>query len=134
MIDVHLHKKPHQSGFTLIELMIVVAIIGILAAIAIPMYQDYAAKAQASEARVLLGGLKTPVQEYYFANGTLPTLASMANTTRSGRYVSSITSSITGTVVSYKATFRSTGVADTLKGKVVTLEFDTSTRKFEWKE
>ena len=55
--------KKIQQGFTLIELMIVVAIIGILAAVAIPAYQDYTAKAQASEALTLLGGLKTPVSE-----------------------------------------------------------------------
>jgi type IV pilus assembly protein PilA len=52
-----------QQGFTLIELMIVVAIIGILAAVAIPAYQDYTAKAQASEAYSLMAGLKTPYVE-----------------------------------------------------------------------
>ena len=54
-------KAQMQKGFTLIELMIVVAIIGILAAIALPAYQDYTARAQASEAVTLLGGLKTPI-------------------------------------------------------------------------
>jgi type IV pilus assembly protein PilA len=56
-------KRTIQKGFTLIELMIVVAIIGILAAIAIPAYQDYTARAQMSEALNLGGGLKTSVSE-----------------------------------------------------------------------
>lgn len=66
--------KTKQQGFTLIELMIVVAIIGILAAIAIPAYQSYVAKAQSSEAFMLMGGAKTPLVES-MAQGdcTLPT-------------------------------------------------------------
>ena len=61
--------KTVQQGFTLIELMIVVAIIGILAAVAIPAYQDYTAKAQASEGYVLLDGLKTPISEAISSTG-----------------------------------------------------------------
>jgi type IV pilus assembly protein PilA len=64
--------KKIQSGFTLIELMIVVAIIGILAAIAIPQYQNYVARAQASEALVLASGTKVAVAEFFNTNGKMP--------------------------------------------------------------
>ena len=64
--------KKVQQGFTLIELMIVVAIIGILAAIAIPAYQDYTIRAQVSEGLNLGGGAKTAVAEYYQDRGQWP--------------------------------------------------------------
>lgn len=84
-----------QKGFTLIELMIVVAIVGILSAIALPAYQDYTARAQLSEAFTLLGGVRTSVGEYLFLTGTLPNdnesagLAAAASIT--GNYVASVT-------------------------------------------
>ncbi|WP_304941582.1 pilin [Marinobacterium rhizophilum] len=64
--------KMVQKGFTLIELMIVVAIIGILAALAIPAYQDYVARSQASEALTITDGLKVAIQEHYATEGVCP--------------------------------------------------------------
>ncbi|ENW5088616.1 pilin, partial [Neisseria gonorrhoeae] len=58
-----------QKGFTLIELMIVIAIVGILAAVALPAYQDYTARAQVSEAILLAEGQKSAVTEYYLNHG-----------------------------------------------------------------
>jgi type IV pilus assembly protein PilA len=69
--------KKQQSGFTLIELMIVVAIIGILAAIAIPSYMDYTKKARVSEGLNLSGAVKAGVSEYYASNNAWPTTNAM---------------------------------------------------------
>ncbi len=84
-----------QQGFTLIELMIVVAIIGILAAIAIPAYQDYTIRAQVSEGLNLSGGAKAAVTEFFQDRGTLPADNSTAgladNTEIQGKYVDQVT-------------------------------------------
>ena len=65
-------KRTMQKGFTLIELMIVVAIIGILAAIALPAYQDYTKRTHVSEGLTLAGGAKASVTEYYSSQGNFP--------------------------------------------------------------
>ena len=81
-----------QQGFTLIELMIVVAIIGILAAIAIPAYQDYTIRAQVSEGLNLSGGAKAAVTEYFQDRGLMPTNNSQAGLENNiqGKYVSQV--------------------------------------------
>ncbi|ROR29711.1 pilin [Inmirania thermothiophila] len=85
--------KRTQQGFTLIELMIVVAIIGILAAIAIPAYQDYTIRAKMSEVINVLTPAKASVSEYYISEGIMPADATAAgiNTGTQGNYVSSMT-------------------------------------------
>lgn len=70
--------KQVQKGFTLIELMIVVAIIGILAAVALPAYQDYTTRAKVSECVGMISACKTAVTEYYSSQGQMPTSASLA--------------------------------------------------------
>lgn len=65
--------KTMQKGFTLIELMIVIAIIGILAAIALPAYQDYTKRSRVSEGLSLAGGVKSALTEYYASNNAWPT-------------------------------------------------------------
>jgi type IV pilus assembly protein PilA len=81
-----------QAGFTLIELMIVVAIVGILAAIAIPAYQNYTIRAQVTEGLSIGDGWKTAIAEYYANTGVWPVQANLTGTTISlGKYESSVT-------------------------------------------
>ena len=68
-----------QKGFTLIELMIVIAIVGILAAVALPAYQDYTVRAKISEGMARASEAKTAVTEYYSSTGTIPVAANISN-------------------------------------------------------
>jgi type IV pilus assembly protein PilA len=102
--------KVIQKGFTLIELMIVVAIIGILAAIAIPAYQDYTIRAQVTEGLNLGGAVKVAVAEFFANTGTWPADLTTQTTglgftsLPSGKYVSKVDVA-TGTIkITYSAT------------------------------
>jgi len=103
--------KKSLRGFTLIELMIVVAIIGLLAAVAIPSYQDYTTRSQVSEAFSLTAAFKQGLTEYYSDRGTWPTSLTNIGTTTSGKYVGSITLDSGGTNVTVTATMNSAGVS-----------------------
>ncbi|HEZ5159874.1 TPA: pilin [Neisseria meningitidis] len=110
-----------QKGFTLIELMIVIAIVGILAAVALPAYQDYTARAQVSEAILLAEGQKSAVTEYYLNHGIWPANNSSAgvasSSTIKGKYVAGV--KVEKGVIT--ATMASSNVNNEIKGKKLSL-------------
>ena len=123
-------RKNIQKGFTLIELMIVVAIIGILAAIAIPAYQDYTIRAQVTEGLSLAGGVQTAVADYYAQKGTYPAANVTTDTAGlgmtaapAGKYAVVDLSDGHGGI---QITFSGTQVNATISGKTLALNAATS--------
>ncbi|HEZ5835653.1 TPA: pilin [Neisseria meningitidis] len=121
-----------QKGFTLIELMIVIAIVGILAAVALPAYQDYTARAQVSEAILLAEGQKSAVTEYYLNHGKWPGNNSSAGVATSseikGKYVEKV--EVNNGVVT--ATMLSSGVNKEIKGKKLSLWAKRQNGSVKW--
>ncbi len=115
--------KRHRKGFTLIELMTVVAIIGILVSVALPAYLDFLARSQISEAVTLLGSAKTPLSDYVYDRGAAPDTGTFNDLVpvREGKYVDNIVSTGTISNILLTATMKPTQVSQPIRGRTLTL-------------
>lgn len=124
----------NQKGFTLIELMIVVAIIAILAAIAIPQYNDYTARAQMTEAFTLAAGMKTPIAEAFAQDNTAANSCVVpTGSVTTGKYVADVTAKVNGAACAIEAKMNATGVNDKVKSATITLTYTPADGKWACK-
>jgi type IV pilus assembly protein PilA len=129
--------KQMQKGFTLIELMIVVAIIGILAAIAIPAYQDYTIRSQVSEGLTLAGAAKAAVAESFSQTGVAPanrTVAGMSANAAdtSGKYVNAVEVT-NGTIIITYGNEANTKIKTAGANNLTLIPFQTADSSVAWK-
>ncbi len=127
-------RRKLQQGFTLIELMIVVAIIGILAAIAIPAYNDYTIRAKVTEAVNAMSAAKASVSEFWVANGSMPTSAATAGFTTAidSKYVATLTyARVTANTARVEALIKAIG-GDTAANQQVQLFASAGGGRVDW--
>jgi len=122
-------QRSMQKGFTLIELMIVVAIIGILAAVALPAYQDYTVRAKVSEIMLAASSAKTAVSEAAATLSAMPATASVDVQSQSSKYVSGVVYAMSGTT----GTITATGAGDSnITGSTITMVGAYSAGQVTW--
>ena len=118
-------QRSIQKGFTLIELMIVVAIIGILAAVALPAYQDYTIRAKTSEVLLIASGCRTSITEYVQIQPSMPTASNgfgCESSTAVSNYVASMETSTVGLITVTSRNIKNSNASPPVVGGAVTLK------------
>ncbi|EED33835.1 fimbrial protein PilE (MS11 antigen) [gamma proteobacterium NOR5-3] len=131
MKKVNMQRMQRQQGFTLIELMIVIAIVGILAAIALPAYQDYTVRARMAEPMARLAEAKTSIAEFYASQGAMPSVAQSGVRTVETLIISSIVYNGTDTIRAAVKQSVMPGSGGVLSFELVAVT-DPNTRSIQW--